>query len=94
MANRDESKMILFLGLSILIDLIGVLTYIFPGVGETFDLAWAPISAAILHTMYGNWLLTITNLVEEIAPGLDIIPTALIAWYFTFGRRTNNDRHH
>ena len=41
---------------SILIDLIGVLTYAVPAIGEVGDLAWAPISALLIYNLYGNGL--------------------------------------
>ena len=66
--------------LSILIDLIGVLTYAVPAVGEAGDLAWAPISALLVYQLYGNGLTTGIAFAEELLPGLDIIPTATIAW--------------
>ena len=72
--------------LSIIIDIIGVLTYLIPFVGETIDVVWAPISAYIVYQMYGNGLFAIANLVEELAPGLDFVPTATIAWFVYFGR--------
>ena len=42
---------------SILIDLIGVLTYAVPAIGEVGDLAWAPISALLIYKLYGNGLI-------------------------------------
>jgi hypothetical protein len=71
--------------LSCIIDLIGMATYAIPGFGEVADVVWAPISATILYSMYGSWIFSIANFIEEIIPGLDFIPTALIAWYFIYG---------
>lgn len=83
-----EQKWI-FLIISCFIDLIGMFTYILPGIGEVFDVIWAPISATLLYAMYGSWIISIGNFVEELVPGLDFIPTALIAWYIAYGRRNN-----
>mmetsp|Transcript_11893 Transcript_11893/g.35454 ORF Transcript_11893/g.35454 Transcript_11893/m.35454 type:complete len:175 (+) Transcript_11893:236-760(+) len=71
------------LALSIVIDLIGVSTYAVPAVGEAGDLAWAPISAALIYYMYGNGLYAGLGFAEEIFPGLDFVPTATIAWFLT-----------
>ena len=64
----------------ILIDLIGMLTYLLPVAGEAGDLAWAPISALLINQLFGNGFLTGLAFAEELLPGLDIIPTATIAW--------------
>jgi hypothetical protein len=71
--------------LSCIIDLIGMASYAIPGFGEVVDVVWAPISATILYSMYGSWIFSIANFIEEIIPGLDFIPTALIAWYLIYG---------
>lgn len=63
--------------LSILIDLIGVLTYAVPAVGEAGDLAWAPIGAFLVYQLYGNGLIAGIAFAEELLPGLDIIPCVI-----------------
>jgi hypothetical protein len=83
--SPQQSKWLVLM-LSIVIDVIGLATYLFPGLGEAFDFGWAPISAALLQYLYGNWLVTIGNFIEELSPGMDFIPTALIAWYLTYGK--------
>lgn len=80
----------LFIG--IIMDIIGCLSYAVPGLGEFTDVVWAPISAYILLKMYpgrtGKVAATI-NFIEEIAPGLDIIPTYTITWCYTyFGKKS------
>ncbi|KAL1519131.1 hypothetical protein AB1Y20_003394 [Prymnesium parvum] len=77
---------------SILIDLIGMATYIVPVAGEAGDLAWAPISALLVYQLYGNAVISGLALAEELLPGLDIIPTATIAWLLEnteFGQNLN-----
>ncbi|CAN0086910.1 unnamed protein product [Pylaiella littoralis] len=71
------------LAISILIDLIGMSSYALPGLGETTDLGWAPISSAMIFYLYGNSIFAGLAFVEEILPGFDIIPTATIAWFLT-----------
>ena len=77
---------------SILIDLVGIATYALPAVGEVGDLAWAPVSAYLVYSLYGNRLLAGLAFAEELLPGLDIIPTATIAWILEntdFGQNLN-----
>jgi hypothetical protein len=89
--NTNKLHILLALIVSITIDFIGCCSYLFPGIGESFDTMWAPISAFLLHYMYGSWAVTALAFVEEISPGLDFIPTAIIAWYFTYiWNRKNN----
>lgn len=61
-------------------DFLGVLTYIIPVLGESFDIVWAPISAGLLSQMYGMTPLVAVGFLEEILPGTDFIPTATIGW--------------
>ena len=42
------------LAASIAIDAVGVSSYAFPVVGESEDVVWAPISAALVQLIYGN----------------------------------------
>lgn len=69
-------------------DLIGVMTYMLPIVGELFDIAWAPFSSLLLLRMFpatagsgiDRYALALVGFVEEAAPGLDFVPTWTIAW--------------
>jgi len=65
---------------SLLIDFIGISSFAAPGVGEATDIAWAPLSAALVQYLYGNGLISALALVEEALPGLDFIPTATLGW--------------
>lgn len=76
-AEAEKLKKLL---LSILIDLVGAATYLVPVVGEAGDIGWAPISAYLIYQLYGNGLFSGVAFVEELLPGLDVIPTATIAW--------------
>lgn len=67
----------------ILMDVIGCASYLLPGLGEFFDLVWAPISGIIFFFMFGGWKGAfggIFSLAEELTPGFDFIPTFTIAW--------------
>ena len=73
--------------LSILFDLIGMLSYFIPFLGWLTDVVWAPIAAALLYKMYPKSIRKIGSVVvfiEEILPGLDVIPTFTITWFYTF----------
>ncbi|KAL6067597.1 Rod shape-determining protein MreD [Balamuthia mandrillaris] len=66
--------------LSLLIDAVGVITYLIPGLGEVADAAWAPISAFLLWYLYGSLAVAALGFVEEAIPGTDFVPTATLAW--------------
>lgn len=67
------------LALSIVLDAIGFITI--------FDVIWAPLSAYIMTKMYpGNKgkVAGVMSFIEEVLPGLDIIPTFTIMWVYTY----------
>jgi hypothetical protein len=71
------------LGFCLLMDLLGCATYLLPGIGEWFDIIWAPISGIVFFMVFGGWkgaLGGLFDFVEEILPGTDIIPSFTIAW--------------
>ncbi|WP_191859500.1 hypothetical protein [Hanstruepera ponticola] len=74
--NLSKSKK---LALSILFDAIGIVTFV--------DIIWAPLSAYLMTKMYkGNSgkAAGAISFIEEIIPGLDIIPTFTIMWLYTY----------
>jgi hypothetical protein len=73
--------------LCIIMDLLGCATYLLPGLGEWFDIIWAPISGIVFFIMFGGWkgaLGGLFDFAEEILPGTDIIPTFTIAWILKY----------
>jgi hypothetical protein len=71
----------------IFFDLIGILSYVFPGFSEIIDLIWAPISGLLLAKMYkGNTgkIAGVLGFLEELIPFTDIIPTFTITWIYTY----------
>ncbi|MDO6758940.1 hypothetical protein Q4566_01910 [Tamlana sp. 2_MG-2023] len=73
--------------LSIVFDAIGCLSYFFPGVGELSDIIWAPVSGWLMTKMYkgkAGRVAGVVSFVEEAMPGLDIIPTFTIMWFYTY----------
>lgn len=81
MFESKRSK--LFFG--IIFDLIGMASYIIPGIGEFTDIGWAPIAGYLMTRLYpGKTGVTagIITTIEELVPGLDIIPTFTITWVY------------
>lgn len=83
--KEQEKKLFLpHIGLCILMDLIGMATFIFPGIGEFADIVWAPISGYVFFKLFGGRLGLIggvLDFLEEIIPFTDIIPSFTIAWF-------------
>ncbi|SDH97623.1 hypothetical protein [Myroides phaeus] len=73
--------------IGILMDILGCITYVIPGIGEIADVVWAPVSAYILAKMYPGKIGkvgAIVNFIEELSPGFDFIPTFTITWVYTY----------
>jgi len=86
MTNTQDNKFRkLFLGL--LFDAMGLVSYMIPGIGEFSDIIWAPISGWLMTRLYKGKIgqaAGMINFVEELIPGLDIIPTFTIMWFYTY----------
>ena len=82
--NNAQQPYLPHISICILLDLIGMLTFIFPAIGELADTVWAPISGLIFFKLFGGRLGAIggvLNFLEEIIPFTDIIPSFTIAWF-------------
>jgi hypothetical protein len=85
----------LFLGL--LLDGIGMLSLALPGLGEFLDLIWAPVAGWFMTRMYAGREGRIAGVVaflEELLPGLDVIPSFTLMWVYTFllkGKKASAD---
>ncbi|MBK9452244.1 MAG: hypothetical protein IPN95_23045 [Bacteroidetes bacterium] len=87
--QREKTNKLL---LSILMDAIGMSTFLIPGIAEIADLAWAPIAAVTNFLMFrgttgiaggaGTFL-------EELLPGTDWIPSFTITWGMKYIVREN-----
>ena len=68
----------------VVFDLLGMSTYLLPVLGESFDIIWAPISGIAFYFLFGKRKFALLGgvfaFLEEVSPGLDIIPTFTIAW--------------
>ncbi|MHC5354559.1 hypothetical protein ACYSNX_10355 [Myroides sp. LJL115] len=82
--NKIKYRRLFF---SVILDLVGYLSYSIPALGEFSDLIWAPISSYLLARMYPGKVGkvgAIVNFIEEISPGLDLIPTFSLTWIYTY----------
>ena len=81
---KPEKLFLPNIGICILMDLIGMASYIFPAMAEFTDIVWAPISGYIFYKLFGGKIGMIggvLNFLEEIIPFTDIIPSFTIAWF-------------
>jgi hypothetical protein len=85
--SKHDKKKYRLLVISIVLDIVGVMTYAVPFFGEFFDLIWAPLSALLVWIIYRRSygsLGGIFSFFEEILPGVDIIPTFTIMWFVKY----------
>jgi hypothetical protein len=71
---------------SLIIDFIGSSSYLVPVVGESFDLAWAPIQTILIMARYDECMpsLKYVSFLEEIIPFTDVLPSASLGWVRQF----------
>ena len=85
------------LGVGLLFDAIGLVSFIIPGIGEFSDIIWAPISGWLMTKLYkgkAGKVAGIITLVEEALPGFDVIPTFTMMWFYTYvlNKEYTNDK--
>lgn len=81
--QRLSKQQIISLFICIGFDLIGMITYIIPGVSELIDIIWAPIAAMAYFIMFRGVMGVLGGFFtffEEIMPFTDIIPTFTLSW--------------
>lgn len=89
---KEATNKYAMLVLGIIFDAIGMTSYIIPGIAEFIDIIWAPISSILLVKMYKGTtgkVAAIIGFIEEILPGMDIIPTFTITWFYVYGLKKN-----
>ena len=82
-----QDNKITMLLLSLLFDALGFVSFLIPGIGEFSDIIWAPASAFLMTKLYrgkSGKIGAAIAFVEEALPGLDVIPTFTIMWFYTF----------
>lgn len=81
---KKEKKLLIY---SILLDLVGMVSFIIPVFGELSDIIWAPISGWLLMRMYKGTSGKVGGVIamaEEIFPFTDFIPTFTLMWLYTY----------
>lgn len=73
------------LAFCLIMDLLGSATFLLPGLGEWFDILWAPVSAMLFFNSFGGKVSrigSIINFAEEMLPFTDFVPTFTIAYFY------------
>lgn len=81
----DNKNRNLILGL--IFDLIGMLSFTIPLIGEFSDVIWAPLAGFLMTWMYkGNVgkIAGIFTFLEEVIPFTDFIPSFTLTWIYTY----------
>jgi len=80
--------------LSILLDGIGMLSFVVPFIGEFTDVIWAPLSAFLLFKMFkgteGKVGGVIAFIEEAGILGTDFLPTFTLTWVYKFLLKKEN----
>ncbi|OLP81774.1 hypothetical protein AK812_SmicGene37639 [Symbiodinium microadriaticum] len=79
-ADKVRSDKWLLLAACLLIDFIGMASYLVLLLGEVTDIMWAPFAGFLLQYLFGSWLVSSLGALEEFLPFTDILPTATLAW--------------
>jgi len=75
------------LALGLIFDAIGMLSFVIPFVGSFSDIIWAPIAGWLMTRMYKGKVgraAGFFTFFEELMPGMDVIPTFTIMWFYTY----------
>lgn len=86
MGEKNDKKYQKLL-VSILLDGIGMLSFAIPFIGDFSDVIWAPVAGWLMTRLYKGKIgqaAGIITFVEELMPGLDVIPTFTITWIYTY----------
>lgn len=71
----------------IVFDLIGMLSFSIPIVGDFSDVVWAPLAGFLMTWMYKGTVGKVAGIftfLEEILPFTDIIPSFTLTWIYTY----------
>lgn len=70
-----------------MLDGIGMLTLLLPGLGEFLDLLWAPMAGWFMTRLYPGrkgQVAAVVAFLEELLPGFDVIPSFTLMWIYTY----------
>jgi len=90
---KDTSDKKRDLILSIVLDVIGMATYLIPVLGEFSDILWAPISGFLMTRIYKGFSGKVAGVfafIEEVIPFTDFIPTFTLMWIYTYKIKKGN----
>jgi len=82
---KNKKYQTLLLGL--LFDGIGMLSFAVPFIGDFSAIIWAPLAAWLMTRLYKGKVgkaAGVFTFIEEIMPGLDVVPTFTIMWVYTY----------
>jgi len=82
--NRKSEKEKPNLLFCLCMDVLGCITYILPFASEWTDIFFAPLSAYIFYRVFdgkNGKIGALINLIEELMPSIDFIPTFTIAYF-------------
>ena len=82
--ENQKNKHLIF---GIIFDLIGMLSFSIPLIGEFSDVVWAPLAGFLMTWMYKGKVGKIAGVftfLEEIIPFTDIIPSFTLTWIYTY----------
>lgn len=86
--ERDyQNDKYLRLAAAIALDVVGMLTFLVPALGEFGDLIWAPIAAAASLALFGGRTGIVGGaftFVEEVLPGTDVVPSLTLTWVYKY----------
>ncbi|MBJ6367622.1 hypothetical protein [Snuella sedimenti] len=71
--------------LCLFLDAIGYISFLIPGFGEFSDVVWAPVSAWLMTKLYkgrAGKIAAVVSFVEELMPGVDVVPTFTLMWLY------------
>jgi hypothetical protein len=78
------------LAAAIIIDVVGLTTYVVPGAAEGGDMVWGPISGFLIYMLFPNRKrMALMGAVEEMLPFTDFVPTAYLAWRLDYVKDKN-----
>lgn len=86
-AKKTGANKLVLLIFCLIFDLIGMLSYLLPILGEVVDIIWAPLSAILIFIMFRKFngaLGGVVGFMEEIMPGADILPTFTLMWIYKY----------
>ncbi len=82
LSSRFEKEKYIKLILALGIDLLGMLSYLLPGLAEISDVFIAPFSAILVFILFKRkYKWAAFTFVEEMIPFTDLVPSATIAWF-------------